>query len=70
MLAVLLGVNIGPTLTYTGSLATLLGRRVVHAHDAEVELKEFTRLGVYAVPAALGAAVLALWVSLTVIGGG
>ncbi|WP_407562419.1 SLC13 family permease [Streptomyces sp. 184] len=70
VLAVLLGVNIGPNLTYTGSLATLLWRRVVHAHDAEVELKEFTRLGVYAVPASLGAAVLALWVSLTVIGGG
>ncbi|MFI5828381.1 arsenic transporter [Streptomyces sp. NPDC051578] len=70
VLAVLLGVNIGPNLTYAGSLATLLWRRIVHAHDAEVELKEFTRLGLYAVPAALGAAVLALWVSLTAIGGG
>jgi arsenical pump membrane protein len=70
VLAVLLGVNIGPNLTYAGSLATLLWRRIVHAHDAEVELKEFTRLGLYAVPAALGVAVLALWVSLTAIGGG
>ncbi|MEU7067795.1 arsenic transporter [Streptomyces sp. NPDC046161] len=70
VLAVLLGVNIGPNLTYAGSLATLLWRRIVHAHDAEVQLKEFTRLGLYAVPAALGAAVLALWVSLTAIGGG
>jgi arsenical pump membrane protein len=70
VLAVLLGVNIGPNLTYAGSLATLLWRRIVHAHDAEVELKEFTRLGLYAVPASLGAAVLALWVSLTAIGGG
>lgn len=70
VLAVLLGVNIGPNLTYAGSLATLLWRRIVHAHDGEVRLKEFTRLGVYAVPASLGAAVLALWVSLTVIGGG
>ncbi|MGV9453713.1 arsenic transporter [Streptomyces sp. NPDC003635] len=70
VLAVLLGVNIGPNLTYAGSLATLLWRRIVHAHDGEVQLKEFTRLGVYAVPASLGAAVLALWVSLTVIGGG
>jgi arsenical pump membrane protein len=33
VLAVLLGVNIGPNLTYAGSLATLLWRRVVHAHD-------------------------------------
>ncbi|MGW7025700.1 SLC13 family permease [Streptomyces xanthophaeus] len=70
VLAVLLGVNIGPNLTYAGSLATLLWRRIVHAHDGEVELKEFTRLGLYAVPASLGAAVLALWVSLTAIGGG
>ncbi|MGC0334714.1 arsenical pump membrane protein [Streptomyces sp. SAI-170] len=70
VLAVLLGVNIGPNLTYAGSLATLLWRRIVHAHEGEVELREFTRLGVYAVPASLGAAVPALWVSLTVIGGG
>ncbi|MCB8901263.1 MULTISPECIES: SLC13 family permease [unclassified Streptomyces] len=70
VLAVLLGVNIGPNLTYAGSLATLLWRRIVHAHDGEVELKEFTRLGVYTVPASLLAAVLALWLSLTVIGGG
>ncbi|MGW7300460.1 MULTISPECIES: SLC13 family permease [unclassified Streptomyces] len=70
VLAVLLGVNIGPNLTYAGSLATLLWRRIVHAHDGEVELREFTRLGVYAVPASLGAAVLALWASLAVIGGG
>ncbi|MFE6064387.1 SLC13 family permease [Streptomyces sp. NPDC056431] len=70
VLAVLLGVNIGPNVTYAGSLATLLWRRIVHAHDGEVELKEFTRLGVYTVPASLLAAVLALWLSLTVIGGG
>ncbi|MFI7408038.1 SLC13 family permease [Streptomyces sp. NPDC049627] len=70
VLAVLLGVNIGPNLTYAGSLATLLWRRIVHAHDGEVELREFTRLGVYAVPASLGASVLALWASLAAIGGG
>ncbi|MCF1598905.1 SLC13 family permease [Streptomyces muensis] len=68
VLAVLLGVNIGPNLTYAGSLATLLWRRIVHAHDAEVQLGEFTRLGLYAVPASLGASVLALWASLTLIG--
>jgi arsenical pump membrane protein len=67
---VLVGVNIGPNLTYAGSLATLLWRRIVHAHDGEVELKEFTRLGLYAVPASLGAAVPALWASLAAIGGG
>lgn len=70
VLAVLLGVNIGPNLTYAGSLATLLWRRIVHAHDTEVRLGEFTRLGLYAVPASLCAAVVALWASLAVIGGG
>ncbi|MGW1979006.1 SLC13 family permease [Streptomyces sp. NPDC001889] len=69
VLAVLIGVNIGPNLTYAGSLATLLWRRVVHAHDGEVRLGEFTRLGLLTVPAALVLSVVALWVSLAVIGG-
>ncbi|MEV4560698.1 arsenic transporter [Kitasatospora sp. NPDC049285] len=69
VLAVLLGVNIGPNLTYAGSLATLLWRRIVHAHDAEVGLGEFTRLGLLTVPASLAAAVVALWGSLHVFGG-
>ena len=69
VLAVLLGVNIGPNLTYAGSLATLLWRRIVHQHDHGVDLKEFTRLGLIAVPAALVPAVVALWASLHVLGG-
>jgi arsenical pump membrane protein len=69
VLAVLLGVNIGPNLTYAGSLATLLWRRIVQEHDHGVDLREFTRLGLIAVPAALVPAVLALWFSLQVIGG-
>ncbi len=35
LLAMLLGVNVGPNLTYTGSLATLLWRRVVRAAGVE-----------------------------------
>lgn len=69
VLAVLLGVNIGPNLTYAGSLATLLWRRIVHAHDAAVDLREFTLLGLLVVPAALALSVVALWVSLPVFGG-
>ena len=34
VLAVLLGVNIGPNLTYTGSLATLLWRRILQHHGS------------------------------------
>ncbi|MFF7211021.1 SLC13 family permease [Streptomyces sp. NPDC008238] len=69
VLAVLLGVNIGPNLTYAGSLATLLWRRIVHQHEHDVDLKEFTVLGLLTVPAALGLAVVALWGSLHVLGG-
>ncbi|MDV9202050.1 ArsB/NhaD family transporter, partial [Streptomyces sp. Wh19] len=69
VLAVLLGVNIGPNLTYAGSLATLLWRRIVREHDTDVELGEFTRLGLLTVPTALLLSVVALWVSLQTIGG-
>ncbi|EST24225.1 hypothetical protein M878_31585 [Streptomyces roseochromogenus subsp. oscitans DS 12.976] len=66
--AVLLGMNIGPNLTYAGSLATLLWRRIVREHDTEVELAEFTRLGLYTVPAALACSVVALWAALHLTG--
>ena len=51
VLAVLIGVNVGPNLTYVGSLATLLWRRVLHVEDHEIELGEFVRLGALTVPA-------------------
>jgi arsenical pump membrane protein len=69
VLAVLVGVNIGPNLTYTGSLATLLWRRVLHERGSGPSLSEFTRLGLLTVPAGLILAVLALWGSLHLIGG-
>ncbi len=67
VLAVLLGVNIGPNLTYAGSLATLLWRRIVHQHEHDVDLGEFTRLGLLAVPSSLAVAVVALWGSLRIL---
>src|SRR3954447_15803157 len=63
-LAMLIGVNAGPNLTYVGSLATLLWRRVLHAHDTDTDLGEFVRLGAMTVPAALVACTLALWLAL------
>jgi arsenical pump membrane protein len=66
VLAVLIGVNIGPNLTYTGSLATLLWRRVLQGYDKEVPLGEFTRLGVATVLPSLVLCVLALWIGLQV----
>jgi len=69
VLAVLVGVNIGPNLTYTGSLATLLWRRVVHQHRPGPSLRSFTALGLLTVPAGLITAVLALWAALHALGG-
>jgi arsenical pump membrane protein len=66
VLAVLLGVNIGPNLTYVGSLATLLWRRVLAGGEAAPTLREFLRLGALTVPVCLVVAVLALWLGLTV----
>ena len=63
VLAVLVGVNVGPNLTYIGSLATLLWRRVLRVEDHEVELGEFVRLGALTVPAGLVAATVLLWFS-------
>ena len=64
VLAVLLGVNIGPNLTYVGSLATLLWRAVLGRHDERVDLREFSLLGLATVPAALAGATVALWAAL------
>lgn len=70
VLAVLIGVNVGPNLTYVGSLATLLWRRIVASDDREVPLGEYTLLGVLSTPAAVVAAVAALWaVGRLVLGG-
>jgi arsenical pump membrane protein len=66
LLAMLIGVNVGPNLTYVGSLATLLWRRVLRAQDTDVELGEFTRLGLLTVPASFVTATLLLWLSLQV----
>jgi arsenical pump membrane protein len=67
VLACLLGVNIGPNLTYVGSLATLLWRRVLRQHQAEPATGEFLRLGALTVPAGLLAATVALWVMLRAV---
>jgi arsenical pump membrane protein len=66
VLAALIGVNIGPNLTYMGSLATLLWRRVARSYDADPALGQFLRLGALAVPPALVLAVVGLWAGLQV----
>ena len=63
VLAVLIGVNVGPNLTYTGSLATLLWRRVLQDRDLHPSLRRFTVLGLLTVPAGIVLGVIALWAS-------
>ena len=66
--AVLLGVNMGPNLTYTGSLATLLWRRVVRTAGVEPSRGAFFRFALVATPLALVLATLSLWLTLQVTG--
>ncbi|MBW0105250.1 ArsB/NhaD family transporter, partial [Pseudonocardia sp. KRD291] len=68
VLAVLLGVNIGPNLTYTGSLATLLWRRVAGGRGEPPRLGTFVALGALTVPLGLAAATTALWAVVTLTG--
>lgn len=68
VLAVLIGVNIGPNLTYAGSLSNLLWRRVLRRHHVPAGVGEYTRLGLCTVPASLVAAVVALWAAARLLG--
>jgi arsenical pump membrane protein len=68
LLAMLLGVNVGPNLTYTGSLATLLWRRVVRAAGVEPSRGAFFRFALFATPLALVLATVSLWLTLQVTG--
>ena len=67
VLAVLVGVNVGPNLTYGGSLATLLWRRLLPARDRPRAI-EFHLLGVLTVPALLVLTTIALWAAVQVAG--
>jgi arsenical pump membrane protein len=68
VLAVLIGVNIGPNLTYVGSLSNLLWRSVLRRYDVPASVGEYTRLGLLTVPTSLVAAVLALWAVVRLLG--
>jgi arsenical pump membrane protein len=64
VLAMLIGVNLGPNLTYAGSLANLLWRRALGA-DAPGAAR-FSGVGLATVPLTLVAATAALWLALQV----
>lgn len=67
VLAVLIGVNIGPNLTYVGSLANLLWRGVIR-RDMRASFGEFSRIGLCTVPITLIVSVVALWLGIKVFG--
>lgn len=68
VLALLVGVNVGPNLTYLGSLATLLWRRVLHERAEPPSVGHFSRLGAVSVPLVLAGSVVALWASARGLG--
>ncbi|OKH85117.1 arsenic transporter [Mycobacterium sp. ST-F2] len=67
VLAVLIGVNIGPNLTYPGSLSNLLWRNVVRG-QMSASAREFTVIGLATVPVTLVLAVSGLWLGCSVLG--
>ncbi|MCW2703577.1 MAG: arsB [Blastococcus sp.] len=64
VLAMLIGVNVGPNLTYVGSLANLLWRRVL-GPEAPTSVRH-SAVGLATVPLTLLAATTALWAALQV----
>jgi arsenical pump membrane protein len=70
VLAMLVGVNVGPNLTYTGSLATLLWRDAVRSVDGVPNLRDFSRLALVTVPVAVIGCTVTVWLAVKVIGTG
>ena len=68
VLAVLIGVNVGPNLTYPGSLSNLLWRSVVHREGLAAGFGEFSLIGLVTVPVTLVAGVLGLWAGIQLFG--
>jgi arsenical pump membrane protein len=68
VLAVLIGVNVGPNLTYPGSLSNLLWRQVVHREQIAAPFAEFSVVGLCTVPVTLTVGVLGLWLSVRYLG--
>ena len=68
VLAVLIGVNVGPNLTYPGSLSNLLWRSVVQRERLPAGFVEFSRVGLVTVPVTLVVSVLGLWAGIQLFG--
>jgi arsenical pump membrane protein len=60
--SVLIGIDLGPNLSVTGSLATILWLIAIRREGQSVGFWKFLRYGIYVMPPALALAVLALFV--------
>jgi len=60
--AVLIGVDLGPNLSVTGSLATILWLMAIRREGQEIGFWKFLKWGAFVMPPALACAVLALFV--------
>jgi arsenical pump membrane protein len=67
--ALLLGVNIGPLVLFTGTLAALLWQASLSRLDVQISAGRFARVGLQVMLPALGAAVAVLLVLRPVVGG-
>src|SRR3954469_1773780 len=67
VLATLIGVNVGPNLSYAASLATLLWRRVLAERGLSPSWRRFTVLGLLTVPIGVVAATVGLWCAAQVL---
>jgi arsenical pump membrane protein len=63
--ALLLGLDIGPNLAFTGSLSAVLWLQAARTVGADASLRDYSRLGVVLVPATLALALAALFVAQT-----
>ena len=59
--AMLIGVDLGPNLSITGSLATILWMVALRREGVEVNALRFLRVGLLVMPPALVASLLVLW---------
>jgi arsenical pump membrane protein len=66
--AALIGTNIGPNLTITGSLATLIWLNIVQRRGMAITARQYLRLGIVTTPVIFLSAVIGLWLSLRLIG--
>ena len=57
----IVGVDVGPNLITTGSLATILWITIIRGYGVRIKLVDYFRLGALVVPAALAVSALWLW---------